>query len=59
MENRIVSFTANDFSVPPAIVCTCPDFWFPTERREELQKLNHGQDGALAHHRNCLKTKKD
>lgn len=58
MEQNPITFTANDFSVPPKANCTCPDYWFPADRREELRKLNHGQDGALTHHQDCGKTTK-
>lgn len=37
--------------------CKCPDWWFPAHRREELKALPHNYMGALAHHKDCPKTK--
>ena len=38
------------------IACTCPEFWFPPDRREMLRKLAHGfGGGVLAHHASCAK----
>lgn len=36
-----------------AIECTCPDYWFPEQRREALRKLPHGN--GLAHHSECAR----
>jgi hypothetical protein len=38
------------------VVCTCPDWWFPLDRRVELRRLPHGLGGVLAHHAACAKT---
>lgn len=38
-----------------SIGCTCPDWWFPPDRRVELRKLAHGLGGVLQHHNDCAK----
>ena len=35
--------------------CTCPEWWFPPNKRRRLKRLPHG--GALSHHQNCTKRK--
>lgn len=35
--------------------CTCPDWWFPAEKRERMRKLPHNYMGVLAHHDTCKK----
>lgn len=35
--------------------CTCPDWWFPSEKRERMRKLPHNYMGVLAHHDTCKK----
>lgn len=37
------------------IECTCPDWWFPSHRRETLRKLPHGFGRTLNHHSTCAK----
>ena len=52
----IVRLRSQDEHVPEAEVeCTCPDYWFPPDRREKLRKLPHDYMGVLAHHDTCKK----
>lgn len=44
-------------TVSDGIRCTCPEWWFPPDRREILRSLPHGYGGALMHHKDCEKTK--
>lgn len=44
---------------PPEPECTCPDWWFPPDRRERLRKLPHNYCGVLAHHESCAKYRED
>jgi hypothetical protein len=37
------------------IACTCPEWWFPPDRRAELRKLANGFGGVLSHHTSCAK----
>ena len=39
------------------VQCTCPDYWFPPDRREQMKKLPHGYGRMLAHHVSCAKAK--
>lgn len=38
------------------VVCTCPDWWFPQNRREKLRLMPHGFGGMLSHYKTCAKT---
>ena len=35
--------------------CTCPEWWFPPDRREIHRKLPHNHEGILQHHEDCAK----
>lgn len=37
--------------------CTCPEWWFPPDKREKLRELPHNYEGVLQHHESCNKTK--
>jgi hypothetical protein len=39
------------------VTCTCPDWWFPPDRREKLRTLAHGFGGILQHHSSCEKAR--
>lgn len=39
----------------PGPECTCPDWWFPPDKRDKLRKLPHNYEGVLAHHNTCKK----
>ena len=52
--NDIVKLRSQD-DPEPEPECTCPDWWFPPDRREKLRKLPHDYMGVLAHHDTCKK----
>lgn len=37
------------------IDCTCPDYWFPPDRRDVLRKTPHDFGRILQHHVSCAK----
>lgn len=41
------------------VACTCPDYWFPPDRREQLRKAPHNLGGVLQHHASCAKVEAD
>lgn len=54
--NDLVRLRSQDEPVAvPEPECTCPDYWFPPDRREKLRKLPHNYMGVLAHHDTCKK----
>lgn len=43
------------FSSFDVIPCGCPDWWFPSHRRDELRRTPHGGLGGVNHHEACPK----
>jgi hypothetical protein len=53
-ELKVAGLTMDEIYGPE---CTCPEWWFPKDRREALRKLPHGHGGVLAHYQTCPKNK--
>lgn len=51
--DRICDANREAFKSRGELLCKCPDYWFPENRREQLRRMPHG--GGLAHHESCPK----